>query len=151
MAFPDDELFPGEYVRIDVNPTFGRLVLPLLELILATGVAWILIGVLDGSLFNGSELAWLRSALVLGWLAVVGWRTVLPGLRWLGERFVLTNQRVILRRGVLRRAVVTVHLTEIAGATRAGNTLLLHVDAYHPPMAIRDVPKIRTILRMMTG
>ena len=37
MTFPDDELDTREAILLDTNPTFGRLVWPLLELMVITG------------------------------------------------------------------------------------------------------------------
>lgn len=149
MAFPQDELDPGEEVLLDLNPVFGRLVLPWLELILVTGVTWLLIGVIDGPLIAAGDLGWLRRVLLAAWAGLVAWRAVAPVAAWLGERTVVTDRRVLLRRGWLRPRVVVIDRAAIRAVDRRGADLELRVDPWGPPLALRDVPGARRVARLL--
>lgn len=149
MAFPWDEMDDDEDVVLDTNPVFGRLMWPLVELALITGVIWLLIGFIDSPRIAPGDLSGMRDVLLLAWPLLVAWRVVVPGLEWLGERFVLTDRRIILRRGLLRSRVVTVDLRAVRGVDRRGHVLQLYVSPYGPPMAIRDVPATRKVAKMV--
>ncbi|UBI01949.1 YdbT family protein [Corynebacterium freneyi] len=149
MAFPWDEMDDDEDVLLDVNPAFARLTWPLVELALITGVIWLLIGFIDSPRIAPGDLAGLRDFLLIMWPILVAWRVVKPGLEWLGERFVLTDRRIILRRGLLRPRVVTVDLRSVRGVERRGNVLQVRVSPFGPPMAIRDVPSARKVAKMV--
>ena len=149
MAFPWDEMDDDEDVLLDVNPAFARLTWPLVELALITGVIWLLIGFIDSPRIAPGDLAGLRDFLLIMWPILVAWCVAKPGLEWLGERFVLTNRRIILRRGLLRPRVVTVDLRTVRGVERRGNVLQLRVSPFGPPMAIRDVPSARKVAKMV--
>lgn len=149
MAFPWDEMDDDENVLLDVNPAFARLTWPLVELALITGVIWLLIGFIDSPRIAPGDLAGLRDFLLIMWPILVAWRVAKPGLEWLGERFVLTDRRIILRRGLLRPRVVTVDLRTVRGVERRGNVLQVRVSPFGPPMAIRDVPSARKVAKMV--
>ena len=68
MAFPDDELDTREAILLDTNPTFGRLVWPLLGLMVITGVCWLLIGFIDGPAIAPGDLQGVRQLLLFAWL-----------------------------------------------------------------------------------
>lgn len=149
MAFPWDEMDDDEDVLLDVNPAFARLTWPLVELALITGVIWLLIGFIDSPRIAPGDLAGLRDFLLIMWPILVAWRVAKPGLEWLGERFVLTDRRIILRRGLLRPRVVTVDLRTVRGVERRGNVLQVRVSPFGSPMAIRDVPSARKVAKMV--
>ena len=85
MAFPDDELDTREAILLDTNPTFGRLVWPLLELMVITGICWLLIGFIDGPGIAPGDLQGVRQLLLFAWLGLILWRVVRPVLSWLGS------------------------------------------------------------------
>lgn len=149
MTFPYDEMDDDEEVVLDTNPVFARLTWPLVELALITGVIWLLIGFIDGPRIAPGDMSAVRDLLVLAWPVLVAWRVGGPVAGWLGERFVLTDRRIIMRRGLLRPRVITVDLRSIRGVDRRGNILQLHVSPFGPPMAIRDIPATRKVARMV--
>ena len=150
MAFPDDELDTREAILLDTNPTFGRLVWPLLELMVITGVCWLLIGFIDGPAIAPGDLQGVRQLLLFAWLGLILWRVVRPVLVWLGERFVLTDRRIILRRGIVRPQVVSIDLRSVRAVNRKGGVLYLHTRSFGPPLAVEDIPSSRKVAKLVS-
>lgn len=149
MAFPWDEIDDDEEILLDTNPVFGRLVWPLFELLVITGIVWLLIGFIDNPGVASNDFMAIRNFLLLAWIVLVFFRVARPLLAWLGERFVLTDRRIILRRGLVRPRVVTIDLRSIRGIDRNGTVLLLRTNPFGPPMALRDVPSTRKVAKMV--
>lgn len=150
MAFPESELDPREVILLDTNPTFGRLVWPLLELMVVTGVCWLLIGFIDGPAIAAGDMQGVRQLLMIAWVVLVAWRVAKPVLGWLGERFVLTDRRIILRRGILRPQVVSIDLRSVRAVNRKGGVLYLQTRSFGPPLAVEDIPSSRKVARMVS-
>lgn len=102
------QLAPGERVIVATRAQAGSLVWPAMLFVLvpaacAFGAGWLTRHRLT---FPAAAQPWVPAAL---WtIAAVGLLLVLfyclrPLLRWLGTRYVLTNRRLIKRRGLLRR------------------------------------------------
>nr|WP_120492119.1 PH domain-containing protein [Corynebacterium lactis] len=149
MSFPHSEMEPSEKILLDTNPTFGRLVWPLLELMVITGVVWLLIGLIDSSAMVGSGMQPVRNFLLIGWVVLILWRVVPPGLAWLGERFVLTDRRILLRRGLFRPRVTTVDLRSVRSVDRKGSALYLRTHYFGPALEVADVPSARKVAKMV--
>lgn len=145
MAFPYDNMDPDEEVLLDLNPVFGRLFMPTMELILITGVAWILIGFIDGPYIGSGDLMGVRTVLLVGWVAMIAWRVGLPVLRWLRERTVVTDRRLLMRDG---SRVSSVELRAIRSVDRKGSEVRVRA-AGAPPIVLYDVPSARKISRII--
>lgn len=95
MGYPRKLLNPGEQVAVDVVPHWKYLARPVLA------VAVVLAGAIVALQYSPPRWAELAIAgvmvLSLLWL-------VARYLRWVTTSFVVTNQRLILRKGVLRRS-----------------------------------------------
>jgi membrane protein YdbS with pleckstrin-like domain len=108
MPFPQRLLYDDETVALDLRPHwwyFSRHILtgvPLLALVI--GVA-----IIPGTDVR-NVLRWPVAALVLVWAAWLGSEY----LRWLRTSFVVTDQRVLYRAGVLARHGVEIPLDRIA-------------------------------------
>jgi membrane protein YdbS with pleckstrin-like domain len=95
MGVPAKLLNPGEQVAINVRPHWKYLFLP----ILATVV--VLIGAIAALVAGIPQWALIIVGVVL--VVALGW---LAGryLRWTTTTFVVTNERLIMRKGVLKRS-----------------------------------------------
>jgi uncharacterized membrane protein YdbT with pleckstrin-like domain len=97
MTYPARLLTDGEWVAYDLRPHWRMLLRPaavLLALVFLVSYA---------SAAVSPSWQWLRPALQLaGLLVLVRW-VVVPVLRWATTEYVITSQRVIVRRGVLAR------------------------------------------------
>lgn len=150
MAFPHDELGAHEQILLDTNPTFNRLLWPLLELMAITGVCWLLVGLIDGPHLAAGEFGVLRTLVMLIWLALIGLRVVRPVLAWLGERLVITQHRILLRRGFFSPRVVAIDLRSIRAVDRRGSVVYLHTHPNAAPLALMDVPGSKKVARLVS-
>lgn len=94
MAYPARLLSPGERVETEFRPHWKLLIWPVLILVVAIVIAVVLAINIDG---------------LLGWvlpLAVVLAGLLIPVKRWylwLFTKFIITNERLIVRRGLIAR------------------------------------------------
>ncbi|WP_448852054.1 hypothetical protein [Corynebacterium sp. 335C] len=151
MPFPYDEMDPGEEVLLDVNPVFTDLVRPMVELAVITGVIWLLVGFIDGPYIGDGDLRGLRAMLLTAWPLLLAWRVGAPVLGWLGRRLVVTDRRLILRRGIVRPDIVVVDLRSVRGVGRRGSVLEVSTGPWRPPLVIEGVPGSRRVARVIAG
>jgi len=104
MRYPDSLLSQGEQVLRAFRPHWKSLVIP---------AAWTLLVVIGLALTPRLPSGWPRNAvyiiILLGWVMVA----VVPVFRWWFTQFVLTNERLILRKGVIARSGVEIPLEVI--------------------------------------
>ncbi len=118
MAYPRKLLNPGERVAVDVGPHWKYMVRPAVVVVLALALS---VEALGAETDRWEELA-LAAVLVLC-LLWLGTRYV----RWATTSFTVTNQRLILRRGILRRSwreILLDRLTDISCRQTLGDRLL---------------------------
>ncbi|HXW80447.1 MAG TPA: PH domain-containing protein [Acidimicrobiales bacterium] len=118
MGYPRKLLNPGEQVAVDVGPHWKYMARPALAVIVALALA---VEALGADTDRWEELA-LAGVLVLCllWLGV-------RYLKWVTTSFTVTNERLILRRGVLKRAwreILLDRLTDISCRQSLGDRLL---------------------------
>lgn len=109
MPFPENLLTSDEEVVEHLHPHWITLVLPVLWLVVicvATGVGIALLP--TGSAHSGLVLGVLVVALVL-----LCWLVFAPWLRWRTTHYVLTNERVVIRTGILRHTGRDIALARI--------------------------------------
>ena len=105
MKYPESLLSQGEEVLRSFRPHWKSLVIP---------AAWTVFVIIGLALVPRlPEEAWLRwgvvAILLLGWIVVA----VVPTLRWWYTMFVLTNERLVLRKGIIARSGVEIPLEVI--------------------------------------
>jgi uncharacterized membrane protein YdbT with pleckstrin-like domain len=105
MKYPDSLLSGGEEVLHAFRPHWKSLVIPAGWTVLVI-VGLVLVPRLP-------DETWLRGGVVaivlLGWLVVA----FAPALRWWFTQFVLTNERLVLRKGIIARSGVEIPLEVI--------------------------------------
>jgi uncharacterized membrane protein YdbT with pleckstrin-like domain len=89
----------GEEVVLDLHPHWGQLFVPVLVFLVVVGAGGFGAAVIPSGRYQ-ADGRW--AVLVVG-VVVIGWFTVLPYLRWLTTRYVLTDQRLVIRTGVIAR------------------------------------------------
>jgi uncharacterized membrane protein YdbT with pleckstrin-like domain len=108
VPYPTRNLNPGEVVALDLRPHwwyFGRQILtgvPLVVVIAAI-LSW------DSKGFVRDAAGWIVTALVVVWAV---WLTV-KYLAWSRTYFVVSNQRVVYRTGIMARHGVEIPLERI--------------------------------------
>ncbi|MBT8201945.1 MAG: PH domain-containing protein [Acidimicrobiia bacterium] len=104
MRYPESLLSDGEEIIRGFRPHWKSLVIP---------VAWsvlVIIGLaLTPRLPSGLPRNLTYVILLLGWIMVA----VVPAVRWWFTQFVLTNERLVLRKGVIARSGVEIPLEVI--------------------------------------
>src|SRR5262245_30224921 len=113
MGYPDNALAKGEQVVLHRHPHWKRLILPVLALIVATALA-----AMGSGFVNSTQWQQLTKNILHGvvwgiWLVIIGWLTIWPFLSWLTTHFVVTNRRVMYRRGVMTRSGIDIPLARI--------------------------------------
>lgn len=105
MKYPESLLSDGEEVLHAFRPHWKSLVIPALWTVLVI-VGLVLVPRLP-------DETWLRGAvlgvLLLGWIVVA----VIPAVRWWFTQFVLTDERLVLRKGIIARSGVEIPLEVI--------------------------------------
>ncbi|MGP6173803.1 PH domain-containing protein [Corynebacterium sp. A21] len=139
------QLEPGEQVRIDLTSPLSSLTFPVLELILITGLCWMGIGYFDRPDLAGTIPLDLRNAVVVIWLLLATWRFLLPVARSRRRRFVVTDQRVIVRAGTFQAKADSIPMHQIQGVNRRRNRISLVLGGFERPLYFRDVPKAKKV------
>lgn len=105
MKYPESMLSEGEEVLRAFRPHWKSLVIP------AIWTVFVIVGL--ALVPRLPDEAWLRwgviAVLLLGWIVVA----VIPAVRWWFTQFVLTNERLVLRKGIIARSGVEIPLEVI--------------------------------------
>lgn len=105
MKYPDSLLSDGEEVLRAFRPHWKSLVIPAI---------WTLLVIVGLALVPRlPEEAWLRGAVIAILLLGLFVVAVIPTLRWWFTQFVLTNERLVLRKGIIARSGVEIPLEVI--------------------------------------
>ncbi len=153
MAISARTLAADEHVVASIRMHAKALIGPTVVL-LAT--CWIAGFLLAAAVSKGGRPA--AEVLIALALLVVGWFAVRPFLRWLSTTYTITNRRVLLRSGVLRRAGRDVWLQAVADVwyernipdRLLGSGTLVVADASGFRRAVlRDVPGVRALQRIL--
>jgi membrane protein YdbS with pleckstrin-like domain len=141
MGYPKKLLNPGERVAVDVVPHWKYLALP------AVSVAIVLAGAIVALQFQVPRWADLAIAGVM--VVCLLW-LVRRYLRWVTTSFVVTNQRLIVRKGVFRRSgreILIDRLTDITykqtltdRLLRSGD-ILLESPGREGQEVLKDLPR----------
>jgi len=134
----------GEIVLADVCAPLSSLTIPLLEVIMLTGVAWMAIGWMDVT--PGVD-SLLRNAVVGVWALIVLWRFVGPVMASRRRRFVVTDKR-ILARGK-RGAVDSIPHRQIHSVRRHRGGISVAVYGYDRPIYFERVGKSRAVEKVL--
>lgn len=137
----------GEVVRADLTSPMRTLTFPVLELILVTGLSWMLIGWLDQPGMGTDPQ--LRNAVVLIWAALAFWRFVLPLLKARRRRFVVTDRRIVVRAGAWRARTDSIPFQDIRSVKRRRSGITLAIKGYDRPLYFPDVPRAKKVTQMI--
>lgn len=137
----------GEVVLADLTSPLRTLTFPVLELILITGVSWMLIGWLDRP--DVVVETQLRNSIVLIWCLLVLWRFVLPLALSRRRRFVVTDRRVIVRAASLRPRVDSIPLREVRGVQCRRRGISLAIAGHDLPLFFPDVPRTKKVVGLI--
>lgn len=141
-----------EEIVLDLHPHWAQLVGPVLVLLVVCGLAGYGLAIAPhGSLH--SIVQWI----IIGvGVVLIFWFSVVKYLRWLTTRYVLTTDRLIIRRGVIARHGRDVPLNRINDVSfsetllerilRSG-TLVVESAGERGQISLTDVPRVEHVQR----
>ena len=104
MAWPEDALSDGEQIVTSFRPHWKLLFIPFLWFVLFMVVLGLTVGLLDDA------LRWIVVVIVLGFFAFL---VVKPLIDWWWTRYVLTDERLITRTGLIAKSGIEIPLERI--------------------------------------
>lgn len=150
MAYPKKLLADDETIALETHPHWKVLVLPVLELVLACGLAGYLYAIVHDDIGH-YVIVGVAVALVVVFFLV-------PFLRWRTTLFVITNKRVVVRTGIVSRSGRDVPLTRVNDVTftltllerilRCG-TLVVESAGERGQVQLTDVPHVEQVQRIL--
>ncbi len=109
MAWPEDSLSEGEVVVTSFRQHWKLLIIPIgwfaLALVVIGLIAWIIP--------EGDAWSWVQWALTFAVIGAAIWFVVRPIVSWLTTYYVLTNQRLITRSGLVAKSGIEIPLERI--------------------------------------
>lgn len=153
MAYPRENLAPGETVVVHRHPHWKSLTGPVLLFWLATAVAGLLLGLLWGTDSLDQARPWGTAVIAALWAMAVIWWLVRPVATWVSTHFVVTDRRVIYRRGLITRSGIDIPISRINtvefehGLTdRILRTGSLQIQsASEEPLTFVDIPRVEAV------
>lgn len=153
VGYPDNVLADDERVVLHRHPHWKRLTGPVLVLLVASALAAFIAAVVNHTSWDPSAKSIIFAVIGAVWLVVVGWLTVWPFLNWRSTHFVITDRRVMFRRGVLSRSGIDIPLARINSVEfrhgvfdrilRTG-TLVIE-SASQDPLEFHDIPRVEQV------
>ncbi|QNN52815.1 PH domain-containing protein [Nocardioides mesophilus] len=156
MGIPADQLGAQEHVVMELREHWKRLLVP--GLICAAALVGLLV-VLAVAPDSGA-FSWLDT---LGWIAFLGVLAVFglwPYLRWRGRTYTITNERLLTRRGVVRRHGRDIPLSRINDVAfeqgmfdrmSGAGTLKVSAASEEGTVVLHDVPNIHEVTRTLNA
>jgi uncharacterized membrane protein YdbT with pleckstrin-like domain len=153
MGYPDNVLADDEQVVLHRHPHWKRLVPAVATLIGASALGAFVAAVVNATDWHADAKAVIFAVIWAVWAIVVGWLTWWPFAKWLTTHFVVTDRRVMFRRGLLTRSGIDVPLARIVRVRfrhrlvdrmlRTG-TLIIE-SASQEPLWFYDIPRVRQV------
>lgn len=167
---------PHEELLADLSPQRRSVVFPVLELIVITGVTWLLVGLIDAHFDNVARatfgavyappsqivallpqdqtlmvLLWLRRIVLVAWV-FLSWRRCIRHVVFRNRsRMMLTNERLITATGHWRSEISEIPLAHIVDARRRGSDVALYTMGARMPLVMHNVPKAKKFVRILKG
>ena len=109
MAWPEDSLSEGEIIVTEFRQHWKLLIVPISWFILAL----IVIGLIEWAVPDGDAWDWVQWILTFAVIGAAIWFVVRPIVSWLTTLYVLTNERLITRRGWIAKSGIEIPLENI--------------------------------------
>lgn len=147
MTLNDDE-----EIVLDLHPHWSQLAVPVLVLLVVCGLG----GYGLAAAPHGSAHSIVQWIVIAVAVVLIFWFTVLPYLRWLTTRYVLTTDRLVIRTGVVARHGRDVPLNRINDVSfsetllerilRSG-TLVVESAGERGQITLANVPSVEHVQR----
>jgi uncharacterized membrane protein YdbT with pleckstrin-like domain len=109
MGWPEDSLSEGESVVTEFRQHWKLLIVPIAWFILAL----IVVGLIEWIVPEGDTWSWVQLILTLAVVGAAILFVVRPIVSWLTTYYVLTNERLVTRRGLLAKSGIEIPLENI--------------------------------------
>jgi uncharacterized membrane protein YdbT with pleckstrin-like domain len=146
VAISPKLLNEGEHVVLSTRTHVKALFVPVVVLLLVSGLAGYLSSLPDGDhAATWRWVVWVLAAVVLVWFVVV------PFLRWLLTTYTFTNRRLITRTGILTRTGHDIPMNRISDISYEKGlvdrffgcgTLVVSDASELGRVALRDIPRV---------
>jgi uncharacterized membrane protein YdbT with pleckstrin-like domain len=156
MGISPKLLGEGEHVIATTRTHWKALVLPVIVLILVSGVAGFLVAIRpDG----GAEKPVLWAVIIVA-LAIIVWFTLKPVALWLSASYTVTNRRLINRSGVFTRRGRDIPLYRINDVKYEKDlldrmlgcgTLVISDASEEGQSVLHDVPRVEDLQLVITN
>lgn len=153
MAYPRENLAPGERVVLHRHPHWKCLLGPFLLFAIVTAAAGVLVGVITASSLRSTPQTVLLLVVAVVWAASFCWYFIRPLLAWKTTHFVLTDRRVMFRNGIITRSGIDIPIRRINTVEfrhglvdrmlRTG-TLVIE-SASDEPLSFDDIPQVERV------
>lgn len=152
MPYPRKLLADGEQVQLELHPHGKALVLPVAALLVVVPLA----SYAAARIPAGGAQPVLRVAVAVLALLLVGVLTVRPWLRWVTTVYVLTDRRLITRRGVVARSGRDLPLERVNEISFSHHvlervlgcgTLVVESAGEGGQLVLEDVPRVEAVQR----
>jgi uncharacterized membrane protein YdbT with pleckstrin-like domain len=151
--YPDNTLADDEQVILHRHPHWKRLVPAASVLVAASALGAFVAAVVNATDWHADAKFVISAVIAAVWAIVVGWLALWPFAKWLTTHFVVTDRRLMFRRGVLNRSGIDVPLARIASVQfrhrfldrllRTG-TLIVE-SASQEPLWFDAIPRVRQV------
>jgi hypothetical protein len=146
-----DQAPPVERVVARLRPHGRRLVRPVVFVVVVCALGGFGFGIFR------SYLAWLNVVIGVAVIVLVVFGGLVPLVRWLGQRYIVTTRRLIVVRGLGTRTRqellhsrgydVTVRRRGLQGMFRSGDVLVFPGE--DPPLVLADVPHADLVVAVL--
>jgi uncharacterized membrane protein YdbT with pleckstrin-like domain len=151
--YPDNALADDEQLVLHRHPHWKRLIPATTVLVAASGIGAFVAAAVNATDWHADAKTMISAVIWAVWAIAVGWLTLLPFVKWLTTHFVVTDRRLMFRRGVLTRSGIDVPLARIVSVRfrhrfldRLMRTGTLVVEsASQEPLWFDDIPRVRQV------
>jgi len=150
VGFPEDELTSNERLVLHLHPHWKQMVGPFA--VLAVVVAGLI-----AALVGGVGSIWMLVLAVIGLILVV-WLTLIPFIKWRTVHYVVTNERIITRRGIFSQPTENIPLDRVSDVqfdqslferVLGCGKLSLASPGEHGPDVLPNIPHIKHVVATM--
>jgi uncharacterized membrane protein YdbT with pleckstrin-like domain len=153
MGFPRKLLGEGEEIARDMRPHWKEVLFPAILFVVMVPVASYLAAIVP----EGDAQQWLRGAILVLALLIIGRFAAYPFFRWLTTEYTITNRRVITRVGLLTRTgrdlplarINDVHFehSNVLERMLGCGTLVVESGGERGQLVLADVPEVEIVQR----
>lgn len=152
MGYPQDALAADEELVLHRHPHWKMLVVPSAIFILATAIAGFTVGLAQSQL-TGAAVSIVSILIGVAWIGIVGWKVLVPVLRWKSTHFIVTDRRVMIRHGVMTHTGIDIPMNRISNVQfrhglvdrmlRTGTLVI--VASSDDPLEFDDIPEVQRV------